>query len=175
MIVFFDTEFEGMHPGAELIGIGFVPLYPSLPTLYIVLTDGWQESACADFTKRVVLPLLDRHDPARLTREQAAERIDQYIDELRAGPDQEIVFACSHGFDWQYMIELMPSFPGTEPWARQRGVVGRTVEQMLNGIVERACYFAATDRLAFSGTDQHNALVDAHLLRKCYLRATQHS
>ncbi|MBV8665961.1 MAG: 3'-5' exoribonuclease [Burkholderiaceae bacterium] len=77
--VFFDTEFEGLFPGAKLISIGFVTEDDA--TFYAELTDTYSTEACGQFCRKFVLPLLDGGD-AETTLEQLRVDLRVWLESL---------------------------------------------------------------------------------------------
>lgn len=175
--VFVDTEFTDIAPDADLISLGFVTERDE--RLYIEISD-WDRSLASDFVQRVVMPLLGRHNPEVLTRDQAAVRITQWLAELRGGDlTQQIIMLSDSQWDWTQLIELWPWMPGEEVWARQQNVVGRLISNELeSGRQQRifdeeleAFFQMRGHRLTQTGGERHHALVDALANREAFREA----
>lgn len=172
VIVFIDTEFTDIAPGAELLSIGFVA-FDTDDELYIELSDA-DRSGASDFVIEVVFPLFGLHNPEVLTREQAGERINNWFDYLRdSNRDRPIICVSDSAFDWEYLLELYPPMNYGDSWARERNIVGRLLHNMLmSGRQGEAFYEAVEDYFRKHGAEQHHALVDARSLKCGYIDAT---
>jgi hypothetical protein len=162
--IYLDCEFTDLTNDADLLSIGFAA--ESGETLYIEITD-WDVAHCvpSEFVVEVVLPLFGRHDPERLTRDEAAARIDEWIAELRQRHGDRIVFMMSDSaLDWQFLIELWVPMPGRETWASKNRIKGMLI-QMMTQSWEAALVFDLVEKYHELHQERHHALVDAMALR----------
>lgn len=159
--VFLDTEFTETGINADLISLALVC---GDEKLYIEITDSWTPEDCSDFVQETVLPLLGRHDPERLTRDQAGARVTEWLSELRGGDlSQEAIVISDYAGDWLQLVELNIAMPGEPSWAKRQNVVGRLAQNLVGDAI-----FEATDLLLEAHTEHHHALVDALALQKAF-------
>lgn len=162
--IYFDTEFTDFGIDSDLLSIGFVAATTD-DELYIEITDPHPQCQPSEFVREFVLPLFGRHRPERLTRTQAAIRIDQWLDGLRGG-DREtpIAFVSDSVLDWQYLMELWVSMPGEPSWAAARNIRGMLAQSTLMPH-QTELLFAHVDEYHQERQEQHHALVDARALK----------
>lgn len=152
MIVFFDTEFTGLHTLQKgLISIGCIATDGR--EFYAELTDTWDDHMCSMFTFNTVLPLLQGGE-YRMGVDELAVRLKAWIEELT---DDEIVFhSDSPAFDWPFIEEIF-NYHG---WPEN---LRRTCAQIcFEEYKQRHAYSAAeANYWQDHGARQHHALVDA--------------
>lgn len=159
--VFLDTEFTETGVNADLISLALVS---GNKQLYIEITDSWTPEDCSDFVQEVVLPLLGRHDPERLTRDQAGARVTEWLRDLRSGDlSVPVVVIADYAFDWLQLAELNTAMPGEPTWAKAQNIAGRLAQNMVGDAI-----FEATDRLLEADPERHHALVDALALQRAF-------
>lgn len=101
MLIFFDTEFTGLHSDARLISIGLIT-EDGERIFYAELSDTYQTKDCGDFTKMTVLPLLDGGESA-LTMRELTQRIGAWLADF----GEPITLACdSLAWDWPWIQEI---------------------------------------------------------------------
>lgn len=161
--IFFDTEFTDLLPDADLISIGFVTESGDR-SLYIELAD-WIPGKASDFVRERVVPLLDQPSEARMTTNECAVAVREWLLELGSGRELELVSDSS--WDWRLLQRLLgyaiqtdndrlPLVAGTGPVLRFRLHSTRTPDD------ERVFVEAANPWVAGR---EHHALVDAQGLR----------
>jgi inhibitor of KinA sporulation pathway (predicted exonuclease) len=159
--IFFDTEFTDLGFGADLISIAFIS---GTNELYIVISDV-DLSEASDFVRENVLPLLDKHSPEHLKRDQAAFRIQEWINALRSNDmTREMVLCCDSNWDWQMLLELYPFMPGQPTWASAQHVVCRLAQNELAATSRDGSFFEALEHSLGQNPERHHALVDARAL-----------
>lgn len=164
MRIFFDTEFTDLTPDADLISIGFIS-EDGLASYYAELAD-WDETKASDFTRAVVLPLLDQPKKSRLTTSQCASAIAHWLPQF----DAEIELVSDSLWDWRFLLRLLGGR------LRQTGersaaiVTNKSVDQTIiyryfepANAAEERIYLQATKPLLL--VREHHALVDAKALR----------
>ncbi len=161
LLVYCDCEFTEVGINADLISLALVT---GDKRLYIEIVDAWEPDSCSDFVQEVVLPLLGRHDPEQLTRDQAGARVTDWLREIRAGDlSTEAVIVADYTFDWLQLVELNIAMPGEVSWAKTQNVVGRLAQNMVGDAI-----FEATNRLLEADPEHHHALVDALALQRAF-------
>jgi len=134
MLIFFDCEFTDLLPDAGLISIGLAAERDVVKPLYIELSEGWTRDGCSNFVLTTVLPLLGRHHPFQISREETATRIQEWLDNLRRGDrEKKLIFLSDSSRDWSYLLGLFPSKPGDVPWPSRFNIEGRNV---LNELIQ---------------------------------------
>jgi hypothetical protein len=165
--LFYDCEFTDLTPDSDLLSIGFVASDFS-HELYIELLDA-EVRLSSDFVRSEVIPLFGKHNPEVLTRAAAAVRIEEWLDDLRDGDrSRQIVALSDSAWDWQHLLELFVTMPGTEPWARTFNVVGRMVHSMLGSGSQIAVFDQAVEAYHQQHNQRHHALVDARALKTAF-------
>ena len=146
MRVYIDTEFTDLLRPV-LISLGLVSADGQ--QCYVELNEGWTVSQCSDFTREVVLPLLDG-DMAAIRILEAAKRVHEWLSQL--GPDIEVV--SDSNIDLVFLGKLM-AVVGTLPTnVTNASVITLSVDQQMRS------------EAAFgSGLRRHHALDDARALR----------
>lgn len=159
--VFLDTEFTETGINADLISLALVS---GDARLYIEIVNAWEPDSCSDFVQEVVLPLLGRHYPERLTRDQAGARVTEWLREIRAGDlSTEAVIVADYTFDWLQLVELNTAMPGEPSWAKAQNIAGRLAQNLVGDAI-----FEVTDRLLEGNPERHHALVDALALQQAF-------
>jgi hypothetical protein len=142
--VFFDTEFTDLL-NPQLISLGFVA--ENQCSLYVELLD-WRAADCSEFTRAVVLPLLDA--PRRLSMHGAAAAIVAYIDAFA----EPVTLHSDAAIDLQLLGELLHDAGGDKPGNLAAACI---VALSLEGEMVREELYASTLR-------RHHALDDAKAL-----------
>ncbi|MCL4822930.1 MAG: hypothetical protein KJZ57_01810 [Anaerolineales bacterium] len=174
--VFFDCEFSDISRNAGLISIGLVAESDTEPPLYIEFADGWSRDECSTFVLTSVLPLLGRHNPQRLARSDAAEKIKAWLDGLRGGDrEKQIVCLSDGGWDWRFLLNLFPLSEGELRWPSRFNIAGRMIHNYLpedsghlfNDALEVFFQKRGHD-MRQRGGERHHALIDALALRHAW-------
>ncbi len=167
-MVMYDCEFTDLAPDSDLLSIGLVAA-DSGAELYIELLDA-DVRLSSDFVRAEVLPLFGRHKPEILLRDDAAARIEAWLDDLRSGDRQrQVVMVSDSQWDWRHLLELFGApMPGQPPWAREVNVVGRLVNHMLGTGRQTNAFDQELERYHGRHGERHHALVDARALRSAY-------
>lgn len=152
MIVFFDTEFTGLHTFQKgLISIGCITTDGR--EFYAELTDTWNDHLCSMFTLNTVLPLLQGGE-YRMGVSELAVRLKAWIEGLT---DKEVVFhSDAPTFDWAFIEEIF-NYNGWPKNLRRKCALICFEEYK-----QRHAYSAALANFwKDHGARQHHALVDA--------------
>lgn len=168
ILIFYDTEFTDLAHDADLLSIGLVAA-DNADELYIEIADA-KAWSCSEFVKSEVIPFFGRHNPEILTRDQAAVRIESWLDQQRGGNRQRQIHLVADSFwDWRLLIGLYTHPPGPSSWARKCNVIGRFLLSVLphpetdeNGGDRFA---AATESYLRTTGERHHALVDARAMK----------
>lgn len=165
--VFYDTEFTDLKSDSDLLSIAFVADDVNAE-LYIEIADANLANA-SDFVRSEVLPLFGKFSPEVLTRNNAAVRIEAWLDGLREGNrDQQIIMVSDSSWDWQHLCELLGQLSGQASWSQAFNVIGRTVQQMIGEPGQIASINEKIDAYHRHHGLQHHALVDARALKMAY-------
>ncbi|MFA6064158.1 MAG: hypothetical protein WC736_16330 [Gallionella sp.] len=166
LTVMYDTEFTSLTSDADLMSLGFTALDFDAE-LYIEIADA-NLAIASHFVRTEVLPLFGQHNPEVLTRDQAAVRIAEWLDELREGHrNRQIVLASGSPLDWQFFLELFIPLPGQPSWASEFNLVGRLVSSLLDSGRQHQAYTEAVEAYFRSHPgSRHHALVDARSMRE---------
>jgi hypothetical protein len=164
MRIFFDTEFTNLTPDAELISIGFVS--EDGQEAYYAELAGWDETKVSDFTREVVLPLLDQPKNSRLTSAQCAAAVAHWLSQFNA----EIELVSDSSWDWRLLCRLLGDYFRQQDEHSAILVTERdgdlSIHYQLFSLAsaqEERIYLQAIKPL-FRGRE-HHALVDARALR----------
>lgn len=185
--VFYDTEFTTPGRDGDLISIGCVTEnYTNADgrrahdRLYIEILD-YDRSSMSSFVEQTVLPLLSLHNPERLTRDQAAVRVTQWLSDVRGGDlSLEVIMLSDSNFDWQHLLDLNVPMPGETPWARQQNIVGRLIQQELTSGRQQSAFNEELElywkrrrflQASLPCGGQHNALEDALAIKAAFKEA----
>jgi hypothetical protein len=166
-VIFIDTEFTDLNSDSDLLSIALVASdYDS--ELYVEISDA-NRALASPFVRTEVLPLFGQHNPEVLTREAAAARIQEWLDDLRDGDrSRQIVALSDSSWDWQHLLELYITMPGEEPWARTFNVVGRMVNSLLESGRQIAAFDVALEHYHQQHNQRHHAMVDARALKTAF-------
>lgn len=151
MRFYLDTEFTSLETRKpDLISFALAPENGADP-LYVVLKSGWKAGSCSAFVLDTVIPLLDLHEPQRLSRKDVAAAVSAYFEGLGVAPAAAFVLA-----DYEPDLQLMQSVLGPEMssvmrWAR--------LDQ------ESLCEQTADEFWALNSIERHHAMVDATCLK----------
>jgi hypothetical protein len=100
MLIFIDTEFTGLDPGADLISIGLAA--ENKQTFYAELTDTYQVENVSPFVRREVLPHLEG-GICRMTMAEVSRRLTVWLGDF-AQPVQ--LATDSPVWDWPWIQRL---------------------------------------------------------------------
>jgi hypothetical protein len=167
LLVFYDTEFTDIVADADLLSIGLVSAHTD-DQLYIVLTDARRERG-SEFVQSIVLPIIDRHQPMYLTRNEAANAISGWLEALRlSNPEQPLQVVSDSEWDWNLLRQLFPGKIG--PW-----IVGQQIQDRLTSREQRGLFNGTVEAFHIHRNEQHHALVDALAIKKGYLAVVRNS
>lgn len=168
VVVFYDCEFTDLTSDSDLLSIGFVAADVH-SELYIELLDA-EVRLASDFVRQEVLPLFGRHKPAILLRDDAAARIEAWLDDLRSGDrKRQVVMVSDSQWDWHHLLELFGApMPGQQPWAQVVNVVGRMVHMMLGSGRQQQAFAEEQEAYFRRHGGRHHALVDARALKAAW-------
>lgn len=157
--LFFDCEFTDLCGSASLISAGFIT--QSGEHFYAELSD-FEESACNDFVKVTVLPLLSL--PPISTLDFLSSLID-WLSNL----GEDFLFVADSDWDQKILTKTFASVGRTIPgnWRFQKtpdNFITGTQRSLFND--EMAAFF-----LRHPDQKPHHALTDARAIRNAYLRA----
>jgi hypothetical protein len=162
--VFYDTEFTDLKSDSDLLSIAFVAGDVNAE-LYIEIADA-NRANVSDFVHTEVLPLFGRFNPEVLTRNNAAVRIETWLDRLREGNrNRQVIMMSDSSWDWQHLCGLLGQLSGQASWSQALNVIGRTAQQIISepslmvSINEKIEAYHREHRL------RHHALVDARALK----------
>lgn len=164
MRIFFDTEFTDLTSDAELISIGFVS--EDGQAFYYAELAGWDETKVSDFTREVVLPLLDQPKQSRLTSARCAAAITHWLSQFNA----EIELVSDSEWDWRLLCRLLGERLRKTDEHTAILVSGRDGECMIHyryfslGNATEERLLLQTVKPLLRGRE-HHALVDAQALR----------
>lgn len=146
--LYLDTEFTKLNLDRALISIALVA--DDGPEFYAEMAEGWSESSCSDFTRKIVLPQL-KLDVYGMMRQQASQALRKFL--IEQG-DAEIV-GDALAWDWPLLLELLgpPGLP--ENIFGCRGLVADDLAELSD--IEDA---------------PHHALEDARLMRHLAKKGT---
>jgi hypothetical protein len=165
VMVFYDCEFTDLTTDSDLLSIGFIASEFNAE-LYIEILDA-EVQRSSFFVKSEVIPLFGKHNPEILTRDQAAVRIQGWLDSLRTDRSQQLVLVSDSTWDWNHLLELFIPKPDEPNWARSFNLVGRMVQNLLHP--QRAEAFARELALYHrQHKQQHHALVDTRALKHAF-------
>jgi hypothetical protein len=162
--IFYDTEFTSLEDiNADLLSIGFAA--ESGDDLYIEITD-WDRVGCkpSEFVKDVVMPLLGRHNPQRLSRRMARLRITEWLNSLRQDSTDPIALWSDSDIDLQWLTELFVRQPAEQSWLSEMNVVPHITYRVLSWAHCEALNDLIDEYHREHG-EQHHALVDARAIR----------
>lgn len=157
--IFFDCEFTDLSSSASLISAGFIS--HSGDQFYAELSD-YEESACNDFVKATVLPLLSEHP---VSTAAFLSSLTAWLDNL----DEDFLFVADSAWDQKMLTKTFALVGKTIPdnWRFQK-----TPDNFSTGMQrslfndEMAAFF-----LRYPDEKPHHALTDARAIRNAYLRA----
>jgi len=161
MNVFFDTEFTTLdvRGDLQLISIGLVS--ESGKEFYRELSDTYHSGLCSDFTREVVLPLLDG-GACKTMEAQLSVQLRDWVESLG---DEEVVFRSdSPNHDWPFVNELM-TFYGTWPKNMRKKCGGIFFEEDRE---RHRFQMGLSDYWKMHGAKRHHALIDARSLQFAY-------
>lgn len=169
MRIFFDCEFTNLDETAELISIGFVADDPQ-QVFYAELAE-WSDCAISDFTREVVVPILEMIPEDRLSSVACARAIAEWL----ASFDAPIELVSDSAWDWRLFKRLLALSGADEvtldtPSGKACHLRYRLFEPA--NATEERLFFEAT-RSIYQGR-QHHALVDARALRAGYMAIAHH-
>lgn len=162
MLVFFDTEFTGLHWEAKLVSIGLVA--EDGHEFYAELSDTYQNADCSTFAHAEVLPLLERGG-VRMTLPALSLRLGNWLE----GFEQPVTLATdSIGWDWPWIkmifADLM-TWPTNLNSSPETLMFDADAGEQFNNAIE----------LAFSGgLRRHHALDDAKANRLGWLAVCEY-
>lgn len=163
MLIFFDTEFTTLGPGAELLSIGLVS-EDGAHQLYLERSD-FDPEICSDFVLKCVIPhfslsFVDQIDveSGELELEKFSALLEPWLAKI-PGPLQ---FACDSWLDFRFLSELLSgAYP---PHCHPRPlIIGAPDPNDWDFFV--GAYFAL-----HRGELRHHALCDARAIRDAWLR-----
>jgi hypothetical protein len=167
LLVFYDTEFTDLVADAELLSIGMVSAQ-SDDQLYIVIADAHREKA-SEFVQSIVLPIIDRHQPVYLTRNEAAGAISEWLETLRLNnPEQPLQLVSDSEWDWTLLSQLFPGPIGSRIAAQQ-------IQDRLTSREQRGLFYGVVEAFHIHRNEQHHALVDALAIKAGYLAVVSNS
>lgn len=160
-IIFFDTEFSSLDfLRGEILSLAFVKMNGE--ELYLELEF---EGDADEWPRENILPNLSGD---KVSRERAKELVENFI-----GEDKPYVVAYVNQFDMMYFYKLF----GLENFNEKFEWIPIDFASILFGqgidpevLVEREQSFFDKMQIDLSEYDQHNALDDARLLRKVYMK-----
>jgi hypothetical protein len=161
MLIFIDTEFTRLEEAAKLISIGLVS--EDGREFYAELADTYQVKECGDFTREVVLPLLEGGN-ALMPMAMLTKRLKCWLEEF----DQPIQLATdSLLWDWKWVPVI---FNDLASWPVN---LDRHPFLLSMNYVENYDAFWQTVERAFEnkGLRQHHALDDAKANRLGWIAA----
>jgi hypothetical protein len=146
MLVFLDTEFTDLKPGAKLISIALVDENEEF--FYAELTDTYTRKDCSTFVKHHVLPFL-RGEEYQMSWHECALRIGNWIESRNK---RCIIANDNPGWDMPYLNDLLsPLWPSN----LESLILPIQISSVIaEGIVIENNY------------DIHNALHDALVMKK---------
>lgn len=158
-LIFFDCEFTDLCGSASLISAGFIT--QSGDHFYAELSD-FEESACNDFVKATVLPLLSL--PPISTLNFLAS-----LTNWLSNQGGDFLFIADSDWDQKILTKTFSSAGKTIPgnWRFQK-----TPDNFTNG--RQRSFFndeIAAFYLRHPDQNAHHALTDARAIRNAYLRA----
>lgn len=160
MLVFFDTEFSDLGIDPRLVSIGLVSENGER-TFYAELSDTYQVKDCGEFTKLVVLPLLEGGDKA-LSMHELTLRLGNWLEDF----DEPVTLATdSLSWDWPWIQEIF-YIDGTWP----ANVARRPLLLSMNYLNDYDCFIEAVEK-AFSSLRRHHSLDDAKANRLGWIAA----
>ncbi len=171
ILIFCDTEFTDLANDAGLLSVGLVAA-DTADELYIEIADA-KFRACSDFVKTEVMPLFGRHNPEILTREQAAVRIESWLDRQRGGNRQyQIHLIADSLWDWRLLTKLYVTPSGQPYWSDTCNVVCRLLLSVLPTpkFDQNGCdlFIATMESYLRASGEQHHALVDARAMKPAW-------
>ena len=157
MLIFFDTEFTDLHWEAKLISVGLVA--EDGREFYAELSDTYQIADCGDFTREVVLPLLEGGE-AWLTLPGLSLRLGNWLEDF----EQPVTLATdSIEWDWPW-IKMIFSNPMTWPTN-----LNHSPEELLFDADVGESFNDAVELAFIGGLRRHHALDDAKANRLGWL------
>lgn len=160
MLVFFDTEFTGLHQDARLISIGLVA-EDGERTFYAELSDTYQIKDCSDFTRSGVLPLLEG-GAVRLTMRELGERLLSWLEAL----GEPVTLACdSLAWDWPWIQKI---FGDLNAWPAR--LARKPLPLTINYLNDYDKFVEAIEE-TFKDLRRHHALDDAKANRLGWIAA----
>ena len=157
MLIFFDTEFTGLHWEAKLISIGLIA--EDGRAFYAELSDTYEIADCGDFARSVVLPLLEG-DAVRMTLPTLSLRLGNWLE----GFEEPVTLATdSMGWDWPWIKMIF-----TDHMTWPTNLNNSPTELLFDA--DAGEQFNNARELAFSdGLRRHHALDDAKANRLGWL------
>ena len=172
MKIFFDTEFTGLHQKTTLISIGLISECGK--TFYAELTD-YDESQIDDWLKENVIDSLYLESPTPYKTDFEnqlvkgdTEEVRTYLKEWLSQFDSVEIWSDCLAYDWVLFNEIfgrafnIPNNVYYIPFDlctlfKIKGIDPDISREEYSGMVE--------------GSQKHNALWDAKVIRECYLKA----
>lgn len=171
-LVFIDAEYTGEHAHTTLVSLGLVTVDGH--ELYLTLDD-YDESQVTDWLRANVLSMID--PASRVGSAEAYERLSRWLGD-RAAAGRIHLVSAGLGSDLLLLFELYRF--GSPGWERFHALhhlpphLNHTHHFDLNTLLFAAGFDPDTDRERLAGGEEpgrrHDALYDAHLARRCFLR-----
>jgi hypothetical protein len=169
--LFVDTEFTHIPEPND-------PEPPSLISIGCVSEDGkkfyaensaFQLELCSDFTKTIVLPLLEGGD-VRMPYKMIANQFKQWIESFGNGVDKNVKM-WTDAPDWDWQLQIKPLF---DMYGWPSNLVRKPISLQFPSAIQNIRFQAAVKEMVtqMSGIRQHHALDDAIINRAAFLRAT---
>lgn len=148
MLVFFDTEFTGLHENPKLISIGLIAL-DGAHQFYAELSDTYNQTHLSDFALNHVVPLLTGENV--LTFKQLSNILVRWLEEF----DDEVMLASDNAsWDWPFIEELFK-----DNWPNN--LIREPFLLNINYIKNADIYYDMVQKSYESGLIKHHALNDA--------------
>lgn len=128
MRLYLDTEFTELNPLTyQLISLALVA--SNGQDFYVELTDNWTEEECSDFTRSIVLPLLDLPQHGQTT-EQARKGLLSFFNMI--GPAEII----SDAMTWDWPLLLWLAGPAGLPEGIEAGSFPIAIQDLMENLDE---------------------------------------
>jgi DNA polymerase III epsilon subunit-like protein len=175
-LVFFDTEVTGEHARTTLVSAGFVTLEDD--SLYVTFND-YDRDQVTDWLRENVLSQIDA--ATSLPSPAAFARIAGFLARYSAGEPVRLVSA-GLGPDLMAILELWRhAFPERRYFHALHCLpdyLNHALHMDLNTLFQVTGHDPAMDRGAFvddaKPERRHDALHDARIVRRCFLKLLQH-
>lgn len=145
--IFIDTEFTDFVD-RHLISLGMAAetgedFYKEVP---------YPTTACSEFVREVVVPLLEKTPPTQCEHAQLRDQILAWLDIVRGNKEIEICF--DYQADWDLFINAMDY--RVPKWCKSRNIAGNIDELLLSSFHKER------------GLPEHHALYDAQANRYAF-------